>query len=212
MSLDTSKLEKVKTRGSQILAQCPACFEADHDHKGEHLWISADGRFGCVLHPGEAGKDHRRRIFQLVGDNSSRNSFKIIDFEVEKADESQSPRIQFSNVLGHLGHLFETYACKAKTNDVRSISDAKECQQAVPAVPILTSSVDVLYYSGALGLKFYFQSSVFQFEDGTSYAPQEIQCLKGLGAETMRQIHLAKKIMRGTILPILDEIKRSATK
>ena len=212
MSLDTSKLLKTKNRGSQVLAQCPACFEADHDHKGEHLWISAEGRFGCVLHPGDAGKDHRRRIFQLVGDKDSHNSSKIIDFDVEKSDGDQSQKILFSNVLGRLGHLFETYACKAKTNYVCSISDTKECPPTVPAVPITEPSVDELYYSDVLGLKFHFLAGAVHFEDGTSYTPQEVQCLEGVGAGTIRQIHLTKKTMGGTIQPILDGIKRSVTK
>lgn len=202
MSLDTSKLEKVKNKGSQVLAQCPACFESDHDHKGEHLWINAEGRFGCVLNPGDSGKAHRKRIFQLVGDKTQLRALKISDFQIEKVDGCQSPNILIPNVLGHLGHLFETYACKAKTNDMRSISDDKECPPAVPAVPITEPSVEKLSYSPAMGLKYRFQSSVVQFEDGTSYTCQEIQCLKGVDTKTMRQIHLAKKIMGGTIQPI----------
>ena len=37
------------------------------DDTGEHLVIQADGRFGCVVHPGPAGKPHRQRIAKLVG-------------------------------------------------------------------------------------------------------------------------------------------------
>jgi hypothetical protein len=71
MSLDLTKLENVRERGGKIIARCPACAEDGHDEKGEHLSIMADGRFGCVVCPGEAGKAHRRRIAQLAGDAAS---------------------------------------------------------------------------------------------------------------------------------------------
>ena len=57
-------------RGGKIIARCPACAEAGHDQKGEHLVINADGRFGCVVYPGDSAdaKEHRKRIFALCGD------------------------------------------------------------------------------------------------------------------------------------------------
>ena len=39
--------------------------------KGEITWsFSADGRFGCVVYPGDSAdaKEHRKRIFALCGD------------------------------------------------------------------------------------------------------------------------------------------------
>ena len=70
MSLDISKLENVRKRGGKVIARCPACAEAGHDQKGEHLVINADGRFGCVVYPGDSAdaKEHRKRIFALCGD------------------------------------------------------------------------------------------------------------------------------------------------
>jgi hypothetical protein len=65
--LDTSKLENVKTRGSKTRARCPACAEEGGDKTGDHLSISADGRFGCVRYPGAEGAEHRRRIFAIAG-------------------------------------------------------------------------------------------------------------------------------------------------
>jgi hypothetical protein len=74
MSLDVSRLEQVRQRGDKTIARCPACAEKGYDKKGEHLVIMADGRFGCVLHPGEEGEGHRRRIFALVGGGYSGES------------------------------------------------------------------------------------------------------------------------------------------
>src|SRR5437660_8161249 len=69
MSLDLSKLENVRDKGNKKTAQCPACAAEGHDSKGEHLSIEADGKFGCVVHPGEGAeaKAHRKEIHRLVG-------------------------------------------------------------------------------------------------------------------------------------------------
>jgi len=67
MAIDINKLNKVKTRGNGIIAQCPACFETGSDSKGTHLFVAETGQFGCVLWPGNDGKEHRKRIFELVG-------------------------------------------------------------------------------------------------------------------------------------------------
>jgi hypothetical protein len=66
MALDISKLQKIKNRGANIIARCPACAENGADNKGEHLFINNEGRFGCVLFPGEEGILHRKRVFELV--------------------------------------------------------------------------------------------------------------------------------------------------
>ena len=67
MSLDIAKLQNVREQGGKTIARCPACAEAGMDETGEHLVIQADGRFGCVVHPGAGGKPHRQRIAKLVG-------------------------------------------------------------------------------------------------------------------------------------------------
>lgn len=72
MSLDTGRLENVHKRGGKTIARCPACAEQGHDTSGEHLVIDAQGRFGCVVHPGAHGREHRRRIAQIAGDNKPR--------------------------------------------------------------------------------------------------------------------------------------------
>ena len=58
--------------GSKLIGQCPACAEVGGDKQRNHLVVQADGRFGCVIHPGSSGKAHRQRIFQLIGDKSGK--------------------------------------------------------------------------------------------------------------------------------------------
>lgn len=65
--LDLSRLDNVKRRGRKTTAACPACREAGQDKVGDHLVIFEDGKFGCVLFPGASGRDHRKRIAELVG-------------------------------------------------------------------------------------------------------------------------------------------------
>ena len=48
MSLDRTKLQKVRELANGGLqAQCPACAETGQDRKGEHLRISAEGKFAA---------------------------------------------------------------------------------------------------------------------------------------------------------------------
>ena len=66
-ALDIRRLEHVHPSNGKTIAQCPACAEIGGDKSGNHLSIFRDGRFACVLFPNDKGKDHRRRIFELVG-------------------------------------------------------------------------------------------------------------------------------------------------
>jgi hypothetical protein len=70
MNLDLDRLEKPRIRGGKLIARCPACAEAGADTSCEHLFIAAEGRgpFGCIAFAGAAGEEHRRRIWELVGD------------------------------------------------------------------------------------------------------------------------------------------------
>ncbi|MEI7808611.1 MAG: hypothetical protein WCJ07_09030, partial [Verrucomicrobiota bacterium] len=66
MSLDLSKLEKVRDLASGIVqARCPACAEGGNDRSGEHLRVYPDGKFGCCVHPKDSF--HRKRIWVLAG-------------------------------------------------------------------------------------------------------------------------------------------------
>jgi hypothetical protein len=114
MSLNISELENVRTRGQKRTARCPACAESGHDTKGEHLVISPEGRFACVLYPGDSAdaKEHRRRIFALCGDR------EIKPLAVRPAglgrlgrvneDHSAGPSLK-TGLLGRLGRVFETH-------------------------------------------------------------------------------------------------------
>ncbi len=67
MSLNIEKLENVSSRNGAFIARCPACAETGHDNKGNHLYIDEHGCFSCVVYQGDLGKEHRKRIFDLVG-------------------------------------------------------------------------------------------------------------------------------------------------
>jgi hypothetical protein len=69
--LDLVKLEHVRQRDGKIEARCPACAEQGADRSGNHLFVSDDGKYGCILFPGPAGDAHRKRIFALAGDGEA---------------------------------------------------------------------------------------------------------------------------------------------
>ena len=109
MGLDLSRLEKVKRRGSSVIARCPACAESNGDHKGEHLLINDAGQFGCVLFPGQSGQQHRQRIFELVGVKET--SGKVFEIRKPPPLASRAMVIQ-KDILGHLGRIQSTHARK----------------------------------------------------------------------------------------------------
>ena len=126
MSLDISKLENVRTHGGKITARCPACAEAGHDQTRNHLVIQADGRFGCVVYPGDSAdaKAHRKRIFALCGDR------EIKPLAVQSPGLGRLGRVNQTylasaplktGLLGRLGRLFQTHlgteATHAKNSD-----------------------------------------------------------------------------------------------
>lgn len=67
-SLDINRLEKVKHGGSRTSARCPACAAEGGDKHGNNLSIrNSSGAFTCAVYPADAGREHRREIFRLVG-------------------------------------------------------------------------------------------------------------------------------------------------
>lgn len=89
MGLQIDRLEKVRTTGGGLIhARCPACAVESGDTKGEHLIIYPDGRFGCCVNPGD--KQHRKRIFALVGEATKRLVKPVV--VVRKASATQSAR------------------------------------------------------------------------------------------------------------------------
>lgn len=88
MSLDLNKLElKRDLADGLVQARCPACAEGGGDRKGEHLRIYPDGRFGCCVHPKDS--EHRKRIFALAGDKSTR-TFTVRVAKLPEAVQSKS--------------------------------------------------------------------------------------------------------------------------
>lgn len=74
MSLDLTKLESVVIRRGVLEARCPACAENGEDQTGNHLFIENEGdgpSWGCVVNAGPSGADHRRVIWELVGDKTA---------------------------------------------------------------------------------------------------------------------------------------------
>ncbi len=139
MSLNIQKLENVNDKSSRIIARCPACAEQGNDNKGEHLFINEQGCFSCVMYPGAAGEDHRKRIFALVGVNRGesyfRSSQKRTVIKVRAVDHSNGNVIK-SNVLGHLGRVNQTLK-KHNENDIKERIYNKDFEKAVPAVPVI---------------------------------------------------------------------------
>jgi hypothetical protein len=114
MSLDISKLENVCVRGDKTIARCPACAEAGHDQKGEHLFTHADGRFGCVVYPGDSAdaKEHRKRIFALCGDREIKPLILHSPSvgRLGRVNQSQSTGHPLkTGLLGRLGRVFQTH-------------------------------------------------------------------------------------------------------
>jgi len=137
MGLNIEKLENVKYKGSRIIARCPACAEQGNDNKGEHLSIDEQGRFSCVINPGGAGADHRRRIFAMIGikdgNNNSYSSQQNKVIKVKKVDRNTGNVIK-SNILGRLGRVYQTLK-KHNENDIKEHIYNKDFEKGVPSVP-----------------------------------------------------------------------------
>ena len=143
MSLDISRLKNVRTHGDKTTAGCPACAEAGHDQKGEHLVINADGSFGCVVYRGDSteAKAHRKRIFALCGDR------QIKPLHVRRSDLGRLGRLNQSQsagqplktgLLGRLGRVFQTHLEAEQIHGDREDRKAKklnDCERGVPGVP-----------------------------------------------------------------------------
>ena len=133
MSLHLDKLQNVHRQGGRTIARCPACAEAGHDAEGDHLVINEQGHFACVVYPGAGGKEHRSRIFQLVGDREQRC------ITVRPAPRSPVPKPIMTGILGRLGRVFSTSLVdKGLINDGSTesggvIQNVQDKQEPVPA-------------------------------------------------------------------------------
>lgn len=139
MSLDTSKLEHVRTRGGKTTARCPACAEAGHDQTRNHLFIRADGRFGCVVYSGDSpdAKAHRKRVFALCGCREIRllSIRQSVLGRLGRVDESHSEGTPLrTGLLGHLGRLFQTHSASKRDNNKKAVHELDDCERGVPNV------------------------------------------------------------------------------
>lgn len=157
MSLDVSKLERVRCRGRKTIARCPACTEAGHDRSGEHLVINVNGSFGCVVNPGDSpdAKEHRKRIFALCGDR------EIKPLAVRPSGLGRLGRVNQSQsacqplktgLLGRLGRVFQTHleGDQQSTGDKKHPGDQQlnDCRKGVLGV-LNTPTPSCLIYTAA---------------------------------------------------------------
>ncbi len=70
MKLTLDHLEKVRQRGSRVIARCPACAEMDSDRAGDNLVIFDNGCFACAAFQQDRG--HARRILELAGNEEEK--------------------------------------------------------------------------------------------------------------------------------------------
>lgn len=129
MALDVTKLENVMHQQGKIIARCPACAESGQDKKGDHLFIDDIERFGCIVYPDEAGKEHRKRIFALVGIKTIERYITVGNSDNRQAD------IIISNVLGRLGRQKNSLFEKAEPIEAVSSKLEPDCKNCVPSVP-----------------------------------------------------------------------------
>jgi hypothetical protein len=142
MSLDISKLENVRKRGEKVKARCPACSQAGHDQRGEHLVVGVDGRFACVVYPGDSvdAKEHRKRIFALCGDR------EIKPLAVRPSGLGRLGRVIKSrsagsalktSLLGRLGRVFQSHLepSNGHKQAVFPVSSLKDYENGVLGVP-----------------------------------------------------------------------------
>ena len=73
VSLDVRRLAvSRRLDDGTVVARCPACAAAGQDRGGNHLVVYPDGRFGCVVYPGDVGWLHRKAIWEAVGERKRR--------------------------------------------------------------------------------------------------------------------------------------------
>jgi hypothetical protein len=104
MSLNILKLENCHKKASKVVARCPACAEIGQDRQGNHLILYDNGRFGCVKYQGTERIEHRKRIFQLVGEQQQIKT--IIDVKNPSQLSQKSGEVLMKNIMGRLGHFY----------------------------------------------------------------------------------------------------------
>jgi hypothetical protein len=140
MSLDISKLEDVRIRGGKTTAGCPACAETGHDQTRNHLIIQADGRFGCVIYPGDSpdARAHRKRIFALCGSREIKSLAvrgSVLGRFKRTAERHSASAPLKSGLLGRLGRLFQTHSGTEVTHAGNKDRMTEKLNDFKPGVP-----------------------------------------------------------------------------
>ena len=180
MGLDVSKLEKVRRRGSNTIARCPACAEAGNDRKGEHLFINDEGQFGCVLYPGPEGSAHRQRIFELAGIKDMLRK----GFEIKKpCATSPGPMVIQNDILGHLGHFNSTHARKSLNAPAIKDNSQEDLKETVPSDPEPNP----------------------EQQRKVTFTKEEERLLVGIDAESLEKVRMIKDIFNGTVVAVNNQ-------
>jgi hypothetical protein len=176
-------LEKVKRRGTDIIARGPACAEAGGDRKGEHLFINDKGQFGCVLYPGEDGHAHRQRIFELAGVKNMPGR----KFEVRKPLSSPPEPMDIQkDIFGTLGtHTFNTRP-KELNDPIKRINNniQENSNETVPSVP----------------------EPEMERQSKVIFTPEEERLLAEIDAESLEKVRMIKDIFNGTVVDVEDNV------
>ncbi len=209
--LDINQLSKVKYYGGKIIAQCPACAEEGRDQKGQHLFVTPKGEFGCVLYPGDLGHGHRQKIHALVGIKEKHIGRKNVMSSHKrnkspmsiKPAEKPKPMVIQKNILGHLGRLNETHARKEVVVNTTTSSLQRNSADTVPNVPENAEKI----LSKKLGLDFVIKDNCVHFEDGVIYKLEEIQRIQDIDDESLKKIHHIKKLFNGNVVAVSEKNK-----
>lgn len=186
MGLDLTKLEKVRRRGSNTIARCPACAEAGGDRKGEHLFINNNGQFGCVLYPGQDGQQHRQRIFELTGlpieQTIRQQKHKYFEIKTPSSILQTEQKVIQKDILGHLGHIQPTHARKNLESHLPVDNTQNDCPDADPSVPKVEAPI--------------LNNDIF--------TTKEQQLLVGIDDESLAKIRVIKELFHGTVVSVKD--------
>jgi hypothetical protein len=193
VSLDISKLKNVCTRSGKTIAGCPACAELGQDRKCEHLVISADGRFGCVIYPGDGpeAKEHRRRIFALCGIH------EIKPLIVRRTNLRLQKIPVKTGLWGRLGRHFFSHVRISATCESNTSHDAANV--AKPIMTHLKASLPSLPGTLRTGEN---ESSKVLRHLGRPLTEREISILRQAGAENDPVILAAVELFNATIVAV----------
>jgi hypothetical protein len=103
-SINLALVENVRTTADgKITARCPACAEEGRDATGNHLCLLTNGVFTCIIHPGDEGAEHRKRIFALAGIRGSGFPFRDAEETVRRHREQFLRSVASTSALSAIG-------------------------------------------------------------------------------------------------------------